>query len=154
MAAKVWVLGRDLTALTVFTGARAATGVITWTAATLLSGIMLGQADYIRVSDERLLEMICSVDDQYAHYEVTLQDSSLVVGEILSKKTGGGSILAAVAQAAQFVKVVFIRGLGTYTYEGTIQGFNDGVVAFGKNTAEMTLKPINAGNAPLIFSGA
>lgn len=153
MAAKNWLVGRDLTALTVYTGVRAETGVITWSAASLLSGIMLGQVDYIRVGDERMLEMIASVDDAFAHYELTLMDSNLVVGEILSKKTSGGSILAAVAQAAQFVKVVFVRGLGTYTYLGTIQGFNDGVVAYGKNCAEMTLKPVNAGSAPLVFSG-
>ena len=153
MAAKLWLLGKHLTQLTVYTGSRGTDGTISWTAATLLSGVMLGQVDYIRVSDQRMLDMIASVDDVYAHYELTLLDSSLVVGEILQKKAAEGSILAAVAQAATYVKVVFVRGNGTYTYLGIIQGFNDGVTSAGKNVAEMTLKPINAGSAPLVLSG-
>jgi hypothetical protein len=137
-----WVLGRDLTALTIYTGVRdATTGVVTWTSA----GSLLNQVDYIRLSDTRMLDMIASVDATFAHYEKTLNDSSLVVGEILQKPTA--PILPAAAATKDYLKVVFTRSNATYTYLGIIESFADGISALGKNAVEVTLKPIDLGSS-------
>lgn len=137
-----WTLGRDLTALTVYSGAKnATTGVMTWTSA----GSLLNQVDYVRISDNRMLDMIASIDAIFAHYEKTLNDSSLVVGEILQKVAD--PILPAVANASDYMKVVFTRAGKTYTYLGIIESFSDGITALGKNAVEITLKPIDLGSS-------
>src|SRR5690242_7266054 len=135
MANSNWLLGKHLKSVSIFTGSVAAdTGVVTWSS----SAIKLADAgatvqsvvDYIRISDDRMLEMICAVDAIYSHYEVTLLDFTLTIGEILSK--GAGGKLASTAQGTQLLKVVFSRGtttVQTYTFYGTIRSFNDGVQA-------------------------
>jgi hypothetical protein len=149
------VLGQHLTTLDFYTGTRAADGAITWSIASSL----LRKVDYVRVSNETMLEMITSVDAGIAHYEPTLEDFSLVVGEILARKVAGvGStawtpILPSAAQTSSYYKVVFTRGGQTYTFIGTKRSFSDGITAFGKNAAELTMAPIDDGtNLPLVLS--
>jgi hypothetical protein len=157
-APKNWLLGKHLNSLQVFYGVRAADGTMTWTSAGYLAGNSApGSCDYVRLADDRALEQINAVDDDHAHYEKTLYDSSFVVGEIL-KRTG--NILPLIANTYDYVKVVFTRGvpsgtgMQTYTYEGIIRGFNDGVVAMGKNSCEITLNQItvNASNGPVLYA--
>jgi hypothetical protein len=161
MATPNWLLGRDLLGLDVYGGSRDASGTITWDGS---PASLLGRVDYVRVSDDRMLEMIQSVDGDYAHYEKVLMDFSLVVGEIL-KRTSGTSpavatILPDLAQSTDIVKVVFKRGSADttgnyeqYTFLGVIRSFSDGVTAFGKNACELTLAPIADGStAPLVYA--
>jgi hypothetical protein len=145
-----WVLGKDLTALNLYSGSRDSTGLVTYSA----YASMLAMADYIRIGDERMLDMIAPVNAMYAHYEQTLLDSSLVVGEILSKfgTQPGDSYLAEFAQLYSYIGCVFVRGGREYTYLGIIQGYNDGVTAYGKNAGEMSCKPIDNGVPPLTYS--
>lgn len=147
------MLGKHLTALTVSTGVRGADGSFTWTSA----GSLLSYVDYIRVSNETMLEMIASVDAGVAHYEPTLEDFSLVVGEILAKKVASGAtwtpILPVAAAGSSYFKVAFTRGGQSYTFQGTKRSFSDGITAYGKNACELTLAPIDDGtNLPLVLS--
>lgn len=150
-----WLLGKHLLSLDVYSGTRDTAGTITWAT---VSSSLLKRVDYVRVSDERMLEMIQSVDGIYAHYEKTLMDFSCTIGEILKRKAGSiVNILPALSQSTDLVKVVFTRGSAgtteTYTFLGTIRGFQDGVSAFGKNAAELTLAPIDDGtNSPLTYA--
>ena len=146
-----WMLGKDLTSLDLYVGTRnATTGAIAWAGS---SSDLSDYPDYIRVNDQRLLDMIAPVNAEYAHYERTLFDSSLTVGEVLSKNTKG--VLAGLAEAAQYIKVVFTRGGGTYTYLGQIRNFTDGISSMGKNVAELTLAPFFDGtNPPLAYAAA
>lgn len=143
MAVKKFLLGKHLTAITVAGGTETG-GTITWTTAVSLAGI----GDYVRVSDDRMLDMITAVDATFAHYEKTLNDSSLSVGEIL--RNGTRSVLEELSATYDFVKVVFTRGGTTWTYKGRIATYGDGVASQGKNTGEMSLKPIDDGGAPLL----
>lgn len=149
--AKNWVLGKHLTTLDLFTGTRNADGSITWNAS---AATILNHADYIRVSVNRLTELIVGVNATDAHYEGILVDSSLVVGEILRKKSVSDEpVLASIAAEYDYVKVIFVRGGKRYTYYGLIQAFQDGITAMGKNVCEMTLQPVDDGTAtaPLAY---
>lgn len=145
MAAKKWIIGRDLTALSLYTGVRASDGTITWT----LAGSLVGYTDSVTISDDRVLEPIQSVDGLYMHYEKTLMDFSCMVTEILSSVQA--SVTALVAQTSDFCKVVFTRAGKVYTFLGVISDFHDGISSFGKNTATLTLKPIDTGATPLTY---
>jgi hypothetical protein len=146
--ARNWLLGKDLSALNVYSGTRASDGTMTWSSASSL----LNRVDYVRISDDRALDMIASVDAIFAHYEKTIMDFTLTVGEILTK--GATNILPGMAAGTDYVKVVFTRGSQTYTFLGIIQSFQDGVTAMGKNAVELTLKPIDLGSTstPLVLS--
>jgi hypothetical protein len=149
-----WVLGKHITALNLYAGSRdASSGVVTWsTTANSLSYLV----DYVRVSDDRGLEMLVSLDSAYAHYELGLLDFTITIGEILSKKTSTptGTVLAGLAQSCQYIKVVFTRGGNTYTFFGTIRHFGEAMDSFVKNTNEMILAPYVADPAvaPLSYA--
>jgi len=142
MATKRWLLGKHLTAITVATGSDSG-GTITWATAVSLAN----KGDYVSISDDRMLEMIAAVDATQTHYEKTLNDSSLSVGEI--RINGTRSVLEAATAIADLIKVVFTMGGTTYTFLGTVEHFGDGVRSYGKNTAELNLKPIDYGTPAL-----
>ncbi|RYG31769.1 hypothetical protein EON81_22135 [bacterium] len=146
---KNWMLGKHLTSLNLYGGTKnLETGAVTWEASPVT---LLKRVDYVRVTDQRMLDMIASVDATHANYELTLLDSALVVGEIMKRDN---CVLALLAQNFTYVKTTFTRGKGTYTHLGIIQTDGDGIVAYGKNTAEMTLAQadVDATGAPLVYT--
>lgn len=137
-----FLLGKHLTALTVAPITEAADGTITVQS----SSSLLGYVDGVRFSSDPQLEMIQSLGRYGANYENLLEDSSISIVEILRRSQGGIfpllPVVAASYDAAQFV---LTRGGKTYTYQGRRSSFRDGVENFGKNTCELTLRPIDIG---------
>lgn len=145
--AKNWLKGVDLTAVSLYTGTRnASTGVVSWSGS---PSSLTNVVDYVRFSDDRMLEMIASVNDVNAHYEQTLYDATVTLGEILTK---GTPILPGLASTGQYLKVMFTRGGQSYTFTGIIRSFNDGVTAYGKNACEMTLAQFNNDGTPVTYA--
>lgn len=148
MATKRWLLGKHLTSITIATGTEAAEGTVSWSSTVSLANI----GDYIRVTDQRQLEQISSVDATFANYEKTLNDSTLSVGEIL--RVNVRSVLEAATATADLIKVVFVRGTTTWTYIGQVESFEDGVSSQGKNTVQLNLKPKDTGTAPVVSTSS
>lgn len=155
----MWVLGKHLTAITVQPCSRAADGTLTVLTAgsggdsgMVYPTSMKGYIDYVRLSTDPMHDMIQAVDRSVAHYEITLEDYMVTLGEILHQKITGGwrPLLPTINGLYDHMKVVFTRGGQSYTFFGKRGSFNDGVQAYGKNTCELTLKSIDVGaNLPL-----
>lgn len=137
-----FLLGKHLTALSVAGITEAADGTIT-----VLSGTsLLGYVDGCRFSSDPQLEMIQSLGRIGANYENLLEDSSMTIVEILRRTQGGVfPVLPQVAVTYDAAQFTLTRGGKTYTYLGRRSSFRDGVENFGKNTCELTLRPIDIG---------
>jgi hypothetical protein len=147
-----WLLGRHLTAITVTPQTQAVDGTLSNAeGASSLSGYV----DYVRLENDPMLEMIQSVDRTNTHYEGTLEDFTLVLGEILTVKTAHVPVLPSMAGSYDHYLVAFTRGGQSYSVYLRRGAFRDGVTAFGKNACELTMRSVDIGGAvgnPLTFT--
>lgn len=168
-APKNYMLGKDLLALRLFGGVQQTVAPFNtaWTALGYLDAKnSTGSADYVRWGVDSMLDMVCSVDDVFANYELGLYDYNCTVGEIL--KRGGANfqnLIPYIAANYQLVMVQIVRinrnsgggsvsyGTGTtLTYAsgsemvvflGTVRNIGDGITTYVKNAVELTLAPKN-----------
>lgn len=152
MALPKWLLGRHLTAVTIRPQTEAADGTFSHAAA---ASPLSGYIDYVRFESDPTLEMIQSVDRTIAHYEITLEDFNLVLGEILTVKTAHVPVLPQMAASYNLFLIEFTRGGQTYSCYMRRGAFRDGVTAFGKNACELTVRPVDVGGGtgnPVTFT--
>lgn len=144
--------GRNLTTITIAACTEDTDGTITVGTDVSLAGVI----DYIRFESDPNLEMIQSVDRTIANYVTTLEDYTVVVGEILKNKAGSWvPVLPSMAADYDLFYVEFTRGGETYGFYGRRSSFRDGVQAFGKNACELTLRSVDIGTGtgtPVAFS--
>lgn len=105
-----------------------------------------GAIDYIRFEFDPTLGMIQSIERTFANYIHEIEDLTVVIGEIKKKRTGVWvPVLPSIAANydALLVKCMFAgEGYNIYLRRGR---FNDGAMAFGKHSMELTGKPIDIG---------
>jgi hypothetical protein len=139
-----WLLGKHLTAITVTPQTMATDGTLS---GAIGAQNLKGYIDYVRLEGDPMLEMIQSVDRTIAHYEGTIEDFTIVLGEILAHKEAHVPILPSMAWDYDFYLVAFTRGGQTYSCYLRRGTFRDGVTAFGKNTCELTMRSLDIGGA-------
>lgn len=144
---KGWAKGKHLTAVTVVGFTEGADNILTAASTASLSGIV----DYFRFRSDPHHEMITSVDDTQANYEITLEDSEVQLGEILRNK-----VIGVVSQLPTFMslydrfRITCIRAGQTYAFWTTRGSFSDGITSFGKNTCEATFRPFDPGTSAAV----
>lgn len=140
-----WLLGRHLTAITVTPQTMAEDGTLSNAGG---AQNLKGYIDYVRLENDPMLEMIQSVDRTVAHYEGTIEDFTIVLGEILAVKEAHVPILPSMAYSYDHFLVAFTRGGQTYSVYLRRGSFRDGVSAFGKNACELTMRSLDIGGTP------
>ena len=146
-----WLKGRHLTAISVIGYVQGADLVLTASTTSSLSGIV----DYVRFNSDPQHEMIQSVDRTQAHYELTIEDSDIVIGEILQRKASATATalaqLPSLFATHDFFSVTFTRGHQIYQMWAVRGRYGDGVSSFGKNVVEASFRPIDIdGTTPTV----
>lgn len=144
----IYTLGRHLTSVVITPCTEnATTGVITEVSGSAVT--MTAVIDAISHSLRRSQEMIVPVNSTREHYENVMDGYSLRITEIQTRKNGTTfeTQLPKLAAAYGLLKVVYVRGGNTITFYGRWDGIEDGITSAGKNTATITLTPVDTGGS-------
>ena len=159
----IWLRGRNLTSVLITFFVADASGNLS--AYTGVTGNQVnsvsGYVDAVRFRSTPAQEMIQSVDQGNANYEILYEDFTMELTEILTAETSfrqpvlpsgyafnntfvfsGAAPQGNVTIGFDFWELIFARGGQAWGMVGKRGEYEDGVTAFGKNVVRQTLRPI------------
>lgn len=143
-AIRKWLVGKNLTTITIAPCTVAADGVITVGTAKSLAG----RCEGVSIRARAVTDQIMSVDDVIANNVVLYEDYEINIREILTQKTAlsGNNyepVLPLQYYTADIFKIIAIKGGKTWTVYGIRSQLDDTHEGMGKQTSSMTLLPVN-----------
>lgn len=167
-----YLRGRDTTTISITAQDVSSAGLLTDTSSATGS-LVGGRCDSVRVTCRNNTEMIMGVDDIIENHVSIYIGYTIELTEILTQKVGTGGLGATTNyepilpklfyttpsgnSTYEYFKIVVTKGGKTYTLYGLKQDISDGVTSGGKQTATMSLVPVNvnydgSGTASIAYS--
>lgn len=145
-----WLLGRNVTAITVAGVTVAVDGTTTTsTASTSNPQNLAGYIDGIELNSQNTTENIQSIDQRRANYVITESETSFTLTEILKGNDSVGTprnILAACYYSYDQALFTMSRGGRTYAFLGVLSSYAESINK-GKSTGKLEIKMIDPGTA-------
>ena len=150
-----WLLGRNVTALTVAGVTVDGTGTTTTTASSASNPQNLaGYIDGIELSSQNTTENIASIDQRRANYVITESETSVTLTEILKNNDSAGAprnILAAAYYNYDQALFTMTRGSRTFSFLGVMASYAENINK-GKSTGKLEIKMVDPGSANPSYS--